>query len=78
VNDWKFGTVLHRSQEGDTYAMVIGQNRTEGVVETTDTHFGGVGPNLWIGLTLAIGGGGPWGFPGDTTWLLDDDWVVVE
>lgn len=80
--DWKYGTVLQREGEGETYVMVVGKNQSDERFLTTDGH-NGVAKDQWIGVTVdlpvyADDDGGPWGKPGDTTWLLDDEWTVVE
>lgn len=77
--DWKYGTVLHRVLEGKTYVMVVGQNGQSTPFDTTDGN-SDVREAQWIGLTLRIPhpGEGAWGEPGDTTWLLGDEWEIVD
>lgn len=79
MSDWKFGTVLRRADGGpNVIVMAIGPNGSR-FTPTSD----GLSPSLsvgaWIGLTI-VNASQPmaWGNPGQSTWLLDEGWEVVD
>lgn len=76
--NWTFGTILRRSD--DSLVMVIGKTTMDDFTPTDGNSDNGLGIGEWIGTTLhiSIEESDPWGQPGDTTWLLDHEWEIVE